>query len=148
MINLNEVLVSGRLAAKPESVLTKNGHHITKFTIASNDPYKKKDGSWGNHVNWIKVTRFGLLPDFLSNRLDKGTPVLVKGKIRVSSSESKDDKKANYYFEVIASRISTDTTKTDNVQDPSSSEVSDNVSEFSDFEAELADMENPLFDQK
>lgn len=145
MINLNEVTVSGRLAAKPESVLTKNGHQITKFTIANNDSYKKEDGSWGNHVNWIKVTRFGELPEFLSNRLDKGTPVLVKGKFRVNAAKNNDGKKITY-FEVIASRILTDNLKTGSDEDTMENELASSDVEFSDLEAELADMENPLFE--
>ncbi len=77
--------------------------------------------------------------------MDKGTPVLVKGKFRVNAAKNNDGKKITY-FEVIASRILTDNLKTGSDEDTMENELASSDVEFSDLEAELADMENPLFE--
>lgn len=80
MINLNKVMLSGRLAADPEILRFANGGEMLKFTIANSIPYKV-DNEFKEMVAFIPTQYSGKLLDMYQERLHKGTPVFVEGSI-------------------------------------------------------------------
>jgi len=72
----------GHLGRDAELAQLPSGTAELRFTIAVDDPYQDRNGNWVDRVYWIPVQIN--IPTFVnaySNRLTKGTTVLVQGKL-------------------------------------------------------------------
>ena len=76
--DLNKVILVGRLTREVEMV---NNGSIAKFSIATNEKYKNKDGEMVENVSYIDVTAFGKFAEMLGKWLKKGQQVIVEGKL-------------------------------------------------------------------
>lgn len=95
---MNKVILSGRLGADPDM-----RGSVLKLRLATNERRKGADGNWGDHTEWHSVVVFGKRAEALHRLLQKGSRVLVEGKLRTSSWE-KDGQK-QYKTEVAADDI-------------------------------------------
>lgn len=97
-LNLNKVILAGRLTATPELKSTPSGISVTTFSLAvdravSKDAEKKTD--FINIVAWRKTA------EFVSRYFEKGSPICIIGNIQTRSWEAQDGSK-RYATEVIA----------------------------------------------
>ena len=77
-LNLNKVVLAGRLTAKPELKVTPSGLNVTSFTIA----IKRKGGEESDFINcqaWRKTA------EFISQYFGKGDAICVTGAIQTRS---------------------------------------------------------------
>ena len=77
----NKVSLIGRLGAKPEAVKIDNGNALARFSIATNESYKNKEGEWVENTQWHNVKAWGKNAELVEKLLKKGTEVAVEGKI-------------------------------------------------------------------
>ena len=77
----NKVSLIGRLGAKPEVVKIDNGNALARFSIATNESYKNKEGEWVENTQWHNVKAWGKNAELVEKLLKKGTEVAVEGKI-------------------------------------------------------------------
>lgn len=89
----NKVSLIGRLGAKPELVKFDSGKSLARFSLATNENYKSKTGEWVENTQWHNITVWGKTAEVVSNLLDKGTEVLIEGKLIHKSYESKNGEK-------------------------------------------------------
>lgn len=89
----NKVRLIGRLGAQPEVVKLDSGKSLARFTVATNENYRSKDGEWQEKTQWHSITAWGGAADRVAKMLTKGTEVLVEGKIVNNSYETKDGEK-------------------------------------------------------
>lgn len=89
----NKVRLIGRLGAQPEVVKLESGTMLAKFSIATNERYRSKDGDWQDLTQWHSITAWGGTAQRVSKLLQKGLEVLVEGKIVYNSYETKDGEK-------------------------------------------------------
>ncbi len=81
MADINVCICTGKLGADiPQPTTTGNGNCYVKFSIASNDSYKK--------TTWIPCTAYGKVANYLSNYGKKGDAVEIQG---TYSSYKKED---------------------------------------------------------
>jgi len=80
--SLNKVILIGRLGANPEGRYTQKGQATTSFSIATNERWKKADGSWTDHTEWHNIVVWGALAEFCAEKLYKGQLVQVEGMLR------------------------------------------------------------------
>ena len=85
---MNRVIITGNLGQKPEVRETKSGMPITNLRVATNERVKNGD-NWGDHTEWHSVVVFGKQAENCERFLDKGSKVLVEGKIRTREYEDK-----------------------------------------------------------
>jgi len=95
---VNKTILCGRLGADPEL-----RGSVLKLRLATSERRKDKDGNWSDHTEWHSVVVFGKRAEALSRLLNKGSRILVEGKLRTSSWE-KDGQK-HYKTEVAADDI-------------------------------------------
>ena len=57
----NKVSLIGRLGRDPETVSFDSGKSITKFSMATHQRYKQKNGEWDEKVQWHNVNAWGPL---------------------------------------------------------------------------------------
>lgn len=105
---MNQVTLYGNLGADPESRVTRGGQFVLKLRMATTDRYKdSKDGQWKDATEWHSVVVWGPRGEALSQRLSKGSRILVSGKLRTTSYEDRDGNK-RYTTEVIANDVEFD----------------------------------------
>ncbi len=97
-LNLNKVILAGRLTAAPELKQTPNGIFTTTFTIAVDRPYSK-DGE--KKTDFIQVVAWRGTAEFVAKYFSKGSPICICGSIQTRSWQDKNGVK-HYATEVIA----------------------------------------------
>ena len=95
-LNLNKVILCGRLTAKPELKVTTSGINVTEFNIAIN---RKVAQGKPQETDFIKCQAWRGTCDFITKYFDKGNSICVVGSIQTRSWE-KDGQK-HYATEVI-----------------------------------------------
>ncbi len=79
--NINSVTITGRATADSILSYTESGSAYLKFRIASNRNYRDKSGEWKEETTFTGITLWGNQAERLSERIKKGTPVLVEGRL-------------------------------------------------------------------
>ena len=86
---MNKVIITGNLGHKPEIRKAKSGLSIVNLRVATNERVKDGD-NWTDHTEWHSVVVFGKQAENCERYLDKGSKVLVEGKIRTRTWEDKE----------------------------------------------------------
>lgn len=77
----NKVSLIGRIGAKPEEKVFESGVKKTRISLATNESYKSKNGEWVENTQWHNVIAWGSQADRVIRLLDKGTEVVVEGRL-------------------------------------------------------------------
>lgn len=87
-MNVNNVVLVGRIIKDVEMIMTQNGKQIAKFTIAVNRTKKKQDGHYESDI--LNVVAFDQTATFVSQYTGKGSIVAVQGRIQTGSYDKQD----------------------------------------------------------
>jgi single-strand DNA-binding protein len=97
-MNLNQVILCGRLGRDPEMRYTSGGTAVCNFSLAISSWIKKKDEEGYNEdVVWIDVTVWGKQAEKAAAQAAKGTEVLLSGRISTRSWDDKDDPSKKHF---------------------------------------------------
>lgn len=88
-MNINKVILMGRLTADPELKTSANNVSIVQFTVAVNRRYVSKDSN-ERQVDFIDCTAFNRNAEFLSKYFRKGSSIIVFGNIQVDQWKDKE----------------------------------------------------------
>ena len=83
-MNVNKVVLMGRITADPEMKQTNNGTSVVQFSVAVNRKYDREK------TDFIDCTAFGKSADFIGKYFRKGSSIIVFGNIQVESFKDKD----------------------------------------------------------
>jgi single-strand DNA-binding protein len=97
-MNLNKVIIAGRITKDPEKRASNSGVSITTFSVATNHKTKDKE-----QVEFHNVVSFSGTADAIAKYMKKGNEILVEGRLQTSSWEKDGVKK--YKTEIIAERV-------------------------------------------
>jgi single-strand DNA-binding protein len=86
----NKVNLIGRLGAKPEAQTFESGAKKVRLSVATNESYKDKSGSWTDNTQWHTVVAWGKICDRIERVLDKGSEIVVEGRLVNRSFETKE----------------------------------------------------------
>ncbi|MBS1762141.1 MAG: single-stranded DNA-binding protein [Bacteroidetes bacterium] len=100
----NRVQLIGHLGKKPETKTTENGKKLVKFSLATSDSYKNNEGKSVTETQWHNLTVWGKLADVAEKYLDKGSQVVISGKLLNRSYESKSGEK-KYTTEIVVNDL-------------------------------------------
>ncbi|NDC48769.1 MAG: single-stranded DNA-binding protein [Micrococcales bacterium] len=103
MKSLNRVQLLGRLGGDPEVRSTQNGTNVANFNIATSEKYTK-DGETQEKTQWHRVVAWGKLAEIGGEYLNKGSLVMIEGKLETRQYEDKEGA-TKYATEIIASDI-------------------------------------------
>lgn len=87
---VNRVILIGNLGKDPEIRRLENGAVVAKFTIATNESYKDKNGEWKELTEWHDVVVWRSLAERAEATLKKGMPVYVEGKLTHRTWQDQD----------------------------------------------------------
>lgn len=105
MIEYNKVILVGNLTRDPEVRYLPSGTAIASFDIAVNNSYKDKNGEKKKDVMYINISIFGKIAELCGEYLKKGRAVLVDGRLKQDSWESKDGTGKRTKISVVAETI-------------------------------------------
>lgn len=100
----NNVNLVGRLTHDPEVRFTSKGNAVCRFDIAANRRYKDINGNWQDNVSFVPVVVWGDMANRCGERLKKGYPVHVEGRLQSRQWETKEGQKRTS-LEVVARRV-------------------------------------------
>lgn len=101
--NLNQVVLAGNLARDPEVRYANSGTAVCSLNLAVNSRVKKGT-EWIDEVCFIDVTTFGKTAEACGEHLEKGSPVLVTGRLQLHQWETQDGQKRSKH-QVLADKV-------------------------------------------
>jgi len=103
MKSVNKVILVGHLGKDPEVKYTPQGTPVAKFTMATNERFKGKDGNWQDRTEWHNVVAWQRLAEIAGEYLKKGSQVYIEGRLRTDSWDDKETGQKKYRTDIIAS---------------------------------------------
>ncbi|HOI42078.1 MAG TPA: single-stranded DNA-binding protein [Elusimicrobiales bacterium] len=101
----NYVLLTGRLTRDPELRTTTKGTPVCSFDIAVNRRYKDNNsGEWRDDTTYVPITVWGPMGERCKEKLRKGSPVHVEGRLRGEEYTDKTGQKRKV-MRVVANRV-------------------------------------------
>ncbi len=103
-LNLNKVVLCGRLTADPELKQTTSGIAVVSFTLAVNRRYQSRgaDGAQAQpQADFISVVAWRQTAEFISRYFRKGSALCITGSIQTRSWQDSQGQK-RYATEVVA----------------------------------------------
>lgn len=100
----NKVQLIGRLGQEPEIMTFKDGNKMAKFSLATDDSYKDKNGTKVDRAYWHNIIIKGGLVNVVENYVNKGQEIAVEGKLtnRTYSTESGEKR---YVTEILVNEL-------------------------------------------
>jgi single-strand DNA-binding protein len=104
MASVNKVILIGNLGRDPEMRYTPNGQAVTRFSIATTERFKDRNGEQQERTTWHNIVLWGRQAEIAKEYLSKGRPVYIEGRIDNRSYDDKDGNK-RYISEVVVQRM-------------------------------------------
>jgi single-strand DNA-binding protein len=82
MAGVNKVILLGNLGKDPEIRYLESNLAKVKFTLATSECYKDKNGLKIDHTEWHHVVMWGVLAESAEKLLKKGMQIYLEGKIQ------------------------------------------------------------------
>jgi single-strand DNA-binding protein len=102
---MNKVILMGRLARDPELRTTQSGRQMARMTIAVDRRISRANAQPGQQTaDFIGLVAWERTAEFAEKYLNKGSQILVEGRIQTGSYEAQDGTK-RYTTDVIVERI-------------------------------------------
>ncbi len=100
----NKVQLIGNLGSAPEVKDLDNGNKVARFSLATSEYYVNKKGEKVNETQWHNVVIWGKLADVAGRYLQKGSQVVIEGKLSNRNYTDKEGAK-KYFTEIVANEM-------------------------------------------
>lgn len=100
----NRVQLIGNLGAAPEVKNLDNGNKMARFTVATSDNYTNKKGEKVSETQWHNIVIWGKLAGIAEKFLEKGSQVVIDGKLTTRNYTDKEGVK-KYFTEIVANEM-------------------------------------------
>lgn len=84
---MNKVMLLGNIGQDPELKVLQNGQAVLKFSMATEEKWKDKEGEVQKRTDWHRCELWGKRAESLAKHLTKGSKVLVEGSLKYGSYE-------------------------------------------------------------
>lgn len=93
MASFNKVILVGNLTRDPELRYLPSGMAVADIGLAVNDKRKNQQGEWVEETTFVDVTLWARQAEVAGEYLTKGAPVLIEGRLKLDTWESKEGEK-------------------------------------------------------
>lgn len=100
-MDLNKVMLIGRVVKKPEVRSTPSGQSVSSFSVVTNRMWTDKNGQKQEKAEFHNIVAWGRLSDIANQYLDKGKRIYVEGHLQTRDWEGQDGVK-RYRTEIVA----------------------------------------------
>jgi single-strand DNA-binding protein len=105
MASVNKVILIGNLGKDPEIKYTPGGTPIARFSLATNERTKDKDGNWTDRTEWHNIVAFQRTAEIAGEYLKKGRSVYIEGRIHTDTWDDKDTGQKRYKTEIYVNNL-------------------------------------------
>jgi len=105
MKSVNKVILIGTLGRDPELRSTANCTNVAKFSIATNERYKDRDGQWQERTEWHNIVCWQRLAEIVRDYTHKGDRIYIEGRLQTSSWDDKQTGEKKYKTEIVANDL-------------------------------------------
>jgi single-strand DNA-binding protein len=95
----NKVQLIGNLGNAPEVKTIESGKKLARFSVATNETYVNSKGEQIKETQWHNLVAWGKLAEIVEKYLNKGSEVVIEGKLLNRSYTDKEGNK-KYITEV------------------------------------------------
>jgi single-strand DNA-binding protein len=103
--SVNKVILLGNLGKDPEVKYTPQGTPVAKFSIATNERFKDKEGNWQDRTEWHNITAWARTAEIAGEYLKKGSKVYIEGSLRTHSWDDKTTGQKKYMTEIVVNDL-------------------------------------------
>ena len=103
--SVNKVILIGNLGKDPEVKYTPSGMAVARFTLATNERYKDKEGNWQDKTEWHNLVAFQRTAEIVGEYLKKGRSVYIEGKLQTRSWDDKESGQKKYRTEILVNDV-------------------------------------------
>ena len=103
-MDLNKVMIIGRLTRDPEVRTTPNGANVASFSLATSFNWTDQSGQKKEQTEFHNIVAWRKLGDIVAQYLKKGSQVYIEGRLTTRSWDGTDGKK-NYRTEIVAENM-------------------------------------------
>ena len=103
-MNLNKVIIIGRLTVDPQLRTTTSGKSVTSFGVATNRFWTDASGNKQEETEFHNIVVWGRQAEIVNQYLKKGSLVMIEGRLRTRTWQGNDGQNKRT-TEVIAERI-------------------------------------------
>jgi single-strand DNA-binding protein len=106
----HRIIIAGYLGRDPEMRYTQDGTPVTNFSVAASRKWSRPDGTQVDETVWFRVSAWRRLAETCNEYLQKGSPVLVEGRLNADERGNprvftRNDGTTGASFEVTASTV-------------------------------------------
>jgi single-strand DNA-binding protein len=87
---INKVILIGNIGKAPETKRLESGSTVVKFSLATNESYKDKDGNWQDKTEWHNIVLWNKQAERAEKTLKKGSRIYFEGKLTYNKWQDKD----------------------------------------------------------
>ena len=102
---VNRVILIGRLGRDPEVRRLDSGAAVGKFTVATDESYKDKEGNKIEQTEWHNIVVWRTQAEIAEKYLKKGMLVYIEGKLTHREYVDKESGQKKYFTEVVANNF-------------------------------------------
>ncbi|MBX3412061.1 MAG: single-stranded DNA-binding protein [Pirellulales bacterium] len=99
----NRVMLVGNLTRDPELRYIPSGTAVTDIGLAINEKHKNAKGEWVEETVFVDVTLWARLAEIAGEYLNKGSSVLIEGRLKLDTWETDGQKRSK--LKVIGERM-------------------------------------------
>jgi single-strand DNA-binding protein len=103
-VNLNKVFLVGNLTKDPETRALPSGQQVASFGLATNRFYTDKSGQKQKQAEFHNIVLFGRLAEIASQYLNKGSMILIEGRLQTRSWKDASGN-TKYRTEIVGERM-------------------------------------------
>ena len=93
--SINKVILIGRLGRDPEVKYTPSGQAVAKFSIATDETFKDRNGEQQRRTEWHNIVAWRRLAEICGEYLVKGKLIYIEGRLQTRQWEDRDGNKRN-----------------------------------------------------
>ena len=90
MAGVNKVILLGHLGKDPELRVLDSGKKVARFSLATTESYKDKNGERVDRTEWHNISFWGPIADVIEKYLKKGSQIYMEGKLTTRSYDDKE----------------------------------------------------------
>lgn len=102
-MNVNLVVIGGRIGAEPEFRVTPSGRPVCNFRVATNERFKKANGDKIERTTWHSLVAWGSQAEAIAKYFHTGDPIMIEGRFQQTSW--KDGEQTRYRQEVVVEKL-------------------------------------------
>ncbi len=100
-MNVNKVIIIGRLTRDPEVRTTTTGQSVTNLTVATSFSWKDQQGQQQSKTEFHNVIAWSKRGEVIAQYFTKGQEIYVEGRLETRSWDDADSGKKMYRTEII-----------------------------------------------